>query len=170
MLGRLEHRRHLPQEAASQGHQVRQGPRLPDEAQIGNELYEDNPLDRGHLARRADLLWGAPLEAKKANKDSFHYTNITPQDGGLQPVQQARRVGAAPRRPLRRGRGRQPQGQRLRRSRLPRGRPPPPGCSDPPGILERPRLRRAGTAQSQGLPAHPEPQPARSPRTRRVPI
>ncbi|MFD9100289.1 DNA/RNA non-specific endonuclease [Streptomyces virginiae] len=54
-------------------------PRLPDEAQIGNELYEDNPLDRGHLARRADLLWGAPLEAKKANKDSFHYTNITPQ-------------------------------------------------------------------------------------------
>ncbi|MFJ6784403.1 DNA/RNA non-specific endonuclease [Streptomyces yangpuensis] len=53
--------------------------RLPDEAQIGNELYEDNPLDRGHLARRADLLWGAPLEAKKANKDSFHYTNITPQ-------------------------------------------------------------------------------------------
>ncbi|MFE9636956.1 DNA/RNA non-specific endonuclease [Streptomyces sp. NPDC006463] len=54
-------------------------PRLPDDAQIGNELYEDNPLDRGHLARRADLLWGAPLEAKKANKDSFHYTNITPQ-------------------------------------------------------------------------------------------
>ncbi|MEU4360197.1 DNA/RNA non-specific endonuclease [Streptomyces virginiae] len=54
-------------------------PRLPDDAQIGNELYEDNPLDRGHIARRADLLWGAPLEAKKANKDSFFYTNITPQ-------------------------------------------------------------------------------------------
>ncbi|MBT2511790.1 DNA/RNA non-specific endonuclease [Streptomyces sp. ISL-98] len=54
-------------------------PRLPDDVQIGNELYEDNPLDRGHLARRADLLWGAPLEAKKANKDSFFYTNITPQ-------------------------------------------------------------------------------------------
>ncbi|MFI9584339.1 DNA/RNA non-specific endonuclease [Streptomyces sp. NPDC052236] len=54
-------------------------PRLPDDVQVGNELYEDNPLDRGHLARRADLLWGAPLEAKKANKDSFFYTNITPQ-------------------------------------------------------------------------------------------
>ncbi|MET7718412.1 DNA/RNA non-specific endonuclease [Streptomyces sp. NPDC005407] len=54
-------------------------PRLPDDVQIGNELYEDNRLDRGHLARRADLLWGAPLEAKKANRDSFFYTNITPQ-------------------------------------------------------------------------------------------
>ncbi|MFF3326437.1 DNA/RNA non-specific endonuclease [Streptomyces sp. NPDC002889] len=54
-------------------------PRLPDEVQIGNELYEDNPLDRGHLARRADLLWGGPAEAKKANIDSFFYTNITPQ-------------------------------------------------------------------------------------------
>jgi endonuclease G len=54
-------------------------PRLLDDLQVGNELYEDNPLDRGHLARRADLLWGAPLEAKKANKDSFFYTNITPQ-------------------------------------------------------------------------------------------
>ncbi|MER5465904.1 DNA/RNA non-specific endonuclease [Streptomyces sp. NPDC002668] len=53
--------------------------RIPDDVQVGNELYEDNPLDRGHLARRADLLWGSPAEAKKANIDSFFYTNITPQ-------------------------------------------------------------------------------------------
>ncbi|OLT25988.1 endonuclease [Nocardiopsis sp. CNR-923] len=54
-------------------------PRIPDEAQIGNELYQANRLDRGHLARRADLLWGSPAEAGKANVDSFFYTNIAPQ-------------------------------------------------------------------------------------------
>ncbi|MFF0204459.1 DNA/RNA non-specific endonuclease [Streptomyces sp. NPDC005017] len=54
-------------------------PRLPANAQVGNELYENNRLDRGHLARRADLLWGPLPEAQKANRDSFFYTNITPQ-------------------------------------------------------------------------------------------
>ncbi|MFD5179837.1 DNA/RNA non-specific endonuclease [Nocardia sp. NPDC058379] len=54
-------------------------PRLPAQAQVGNELYLRNRLDRGHLARRADLLWGSMSEAEKANIDSFFYTNITPQ-------------------------------------------------------------------------------------------
>ncbi|MGY2122391.1 DNA/RNA non-specific endonuclease [Nocardia gipuzkoensis] len=54
-------------------------PRLDADVQVGNELYRDNRLDRGHLARRADLLWGSLPEAAKANKDSFFYTNITPQ-------------------------------------------------------------------------------------------
>lgn len=54
-------------------------PRLPANAQVGNELYEANRLDRGHIARRADLLWGGLPEAEKANTDSFFYTNITPQ-------------------------------------------------------------------------------------------
>ncbi|WP_306371286.1 DNA/RNA non-specific endonuclease [Nocardiopsis sp. CC223A] len=54
-------------------------PRLPDGAQVGNELYKANRLDRGHLARRSDLLWGGPAEAAQANTDSFFYTNITPQ-------------------------------------------------------------------------------------------
>ena len=54
-------------------------PRLPDDVQNGDELYHDNRLDRGHIARRADLLWG-PLEvADQANRDSFFFTNITPQ-------------------------------------------------------------------------------------------
>jgi endonuclease G, mitochondrial len=48
--------------------------------QIDNDLYVDNPLDRGHIARRADLSWGDTLEeAKKGNYDSFYYTNICPQ-------------------------------------------------------------------------------------------
>lgn len=54
-------------------------PRLPQDAQTGNELYSGNRLDRGHLARRADLLWGGQTEAELANRDSFYYTNITPQ-------------------------------------------------------------------------------------------
>jgi endonuclease G len=54
-------------------------PRVPDAVQVGDELYHDNRLDRGHIARRADLLWGTAAEATKANKDSFFFTNITPQ-------------------------------------------------------------------------------------------
>lgn len=53
--------------------------RIPASAQIGNELYGENRLDRGHIARRADLLWGEMPEAQQANIDSFRYTNITPQ-------------------------------------------------------------------------------------------
>ncbi|QFZ18172.1 DNA/RNA non-specific endonuclease [Saccharothrix syringae] len=52
-------------------------PRVPAEHQVGDELYRDNRLDRGHLARRADLLWGP--DAEQANVDSFYFTNITPQ-------------------------------------------------------------------------------------------
>ena len=54
-------------------------PRIQADVQVGNELYQRNRLDRGHLARRADLLWGSQAEAEKANIDSFFYTNITPQ-------------------------------------------------------------------------------------------
>jgi endonuclease G, mitochondrial len=54
-------------------------PRVPDDEQVGDELYVDNDLDRGHLARRADLVWGPLPVAKKANVDSFFFTNITPQ-------------------------------------------------------------------------------------------
>jgi endonuclease G len=47
--------------------------------QVDDTLYSDNPLDRGHIARRADLLWGSLEEATRANVDSFFFTNITPQ-------------------------------------------------------------------------------------------
>ncbi|OYO25056.1 hypothetical protein CGZ93_00900 [Enemella dayhoffiae] len=46
-------------------------------------------VDRGHLARRADLLWGTPEEARKANSDSLFF-NITPQ---LNSFNQAMRQG-----------------------------------------------------------------------------
>ena len=42
-------------------------------------MYAGNDLDRGHLARRSDLLWGTLDEARAANEDSFFFTNIAPQ-------------------------------------------------------------------------------------------
>ncbi|MGQ9921855.1 MAG: DNA/RNA non-specific endonuclease, partial [Desulfobacca sp.] len=54
-------------------------PRIPTELQMGDALYAGNRLDRGHIARRADLLWGSDAAARQANKDSFFFTNITPQ-------------------------------------------------------------------------------------------
>ncbi len=50
-----------------------------EDFQIGDELYEGNPFDRGHVARRADLCWGPAEEAALANRDSFYFTNMTPQ-------------------------------------------------------------------------------------------
>ena len=44
-----------------------------------DELYSNNRVDRGHIARRADLIWGPHEEAQQANVDSFFFTNITPQ-------------------------------------------------------------------------------------------
>lgn len=55
--------------------------RLPVTAQIGEELYADNGLDRGHLVRRQDPNWGD--EAEVANKDTFHFTNCSPQMSGF---------------------------------------------------------------------------------------
>jgi len=48
--------------------------------QWGDELYKNNALDRGHVARRDDLVWGSSqAEASQANIDSFFFTNMTPQ-------------------------------------------------------------------------------------------
>lgn len=53
--------------------------RVPGQFQNGDELYGGNRLDRGHIARRADLVWGSLPEARSANTDSFFFTNIAPQ-------------------------------------------------------------------------------------------
>lgn len=56
-------------------------PRVPADEQAGPELYKSNPLDRGHLVRRLDPVWGAADEARRANADTFVYTNAAPQVG-----------------------------------------------------------------------------------------
>jgi endonuclease G len=52
-------------------------PRIDRSLQCGPELYEENDLDRGHLVRRLDPVWGE--DAAKANEDTFHFTNCSPQ-------------------------------------------------------------------------------------------
>lgn len=61
------------------GESFRADLRIPETAQTMNDAYENNELDRGHIARRSDLLWGTLTEARTANSDSFFFTNITPQ-------------------------------------------------------------------------------------------
>jgi endonuclease G len=53
--------------------------RIDAEAQIGEDLYSDNLLDRGHLVRREDPNWGTAAQAEAANEDTFHFTNCSPQ-------------------------------------------------------------------------------------------
>jgi endonuclease G len=67
------------QKISRTGISFRKDPNLPATAQVGDELYSNNSLDKGHIARRADLVWGTPAEAAAANIDSFFFTNITPQ-------------------------------------------------------------------------------------------
>ena len=44
-------------------------------------VYKHPDLDRGHLVRRLDPVWGA--EAEEANEDTFHFTNCSPQHSKL---------------------------------------------------------------------------------------
>ncbi|MER2090356.1 MAG: DNA/RNA non-specific endonuclease, partial [Sporosarcina sp.] len=55
--------------------------RIETEYQCGPELYKNNSLDRGHLVRRLDPVWGD--SAEKANQDTFHFTNCAPQQSKL---------------------------------------------------------------------------------------
>ncbi len=52
--------------------------------QAGDELYRDNELDRGHLVRREDPVWGP--RATLANDDTFHFTNCSPQHSGMNQI------------------------------------------------------------------------------------
>lgn len=47
--------------------------------QCGPEIYAANDLDRGHLVRRRDPVWGPPEVAAQANADTFAYVNAAPQ-------------------------------------------------------------------------------------------
>ena len=51
--------------------------RIAESEQVGEELYQRNSLDRGHLVRRLDPVWGP--DSARANEDTFHFTNCSPQ-------------------------------------------------------------------------------------------
>lgn len=55
--------------------------RIAREHQLGGEAYSNNPIDRGHMVRRRDAIWGP--KADQANHDTFAYTNAGLQHGNL---------------------------------------------------------------------------------------
>lgn len=55
--------------------------RMDEKYQTGPEVYKNNDLDRGHMVRRLDPVWGSLFE--QANDDTFHYTNSCPQHKDL---------------------------------------------------------------------------------------
>lgn len=57
--------------------------RIPHDEQAGNDIYARNDLDRGHLVRRRDPVWGDEAEALRANDDTFFFTNAAPQAAGF---------------------------------------------------------------------------------------
>jgi endonuclease G len=61
-------------------------PRLDTRYQAGEELYSDNKIQRGHLVRRLDPVWGPTRdEAAAAMQDTFFWTNCTPQHQNFNP-------------------------------------------------------------------------------------
>ena len=56
-------------------------PRIERDFQMGPTAYKHPDLDRGHLVRRLDPVWGE--EAEEANEDTFHFTNCSPQHSKL---------------------------------------------------------------------------------------
>lgn len=59
-------------------------PRIDEDEQSNQSLYSKQTpkrvFDRGHLVRRQDPTWGTAQRAKRANADTFHFTNCTPQE------------------------------------------------------------------------------------------
>ena len=51
--------------------------RIARSAQLGNEAYADNNIDKGHMVRRLDPAWGS--SASLASTDTFVYTNSAMQ-------------------------------------------------------------------------------------------
>lgn len=69
----------LPDEA--EGETWYPDPRIQPETTIQQRFYSATSIyfDRGHLTRRTDPTWGTNERAIRANADTYHFTNCTPQ-------------------------------------------------------------------------------------------
>jgi endonuclease G len=57
-------------------------PRIPASAQLPDRFYtkDRKAFDKGHIVRREDVAWGTTYdELRRANGDTFHVTNCSPQ-------------------------------------------------------------------------------------------
>ncbi len=55
--------------------------RIERKYQLGNEAYANNSIDKGHMVRRRDPMWGS--DAEKGQDDTFVYTNASLQHADL---------------------------------------------------------------------------------------
>ena len=89
---RDEHRRqalsrHRPRDGRGEGTEPRARPGKGKDPRVSASFFLDqtfysawsNLFDRGHLTRRTDPDWGTKDEAERANADTYHFTNCTPQ-------------------------------------------------------------------------------------------
>lgn len=58
-----------------------QDPRVSASFYLDNTFYSEwsTYFDHGHLTRRTDPTWGTDDEAERANADTYHFTNCSPQ-------------------------------------------------------------------------------------------
>jgi endonuclease G len=71
-----------PRESAEAAEVWFEDERISPDAQCHQDLYDrqrPRVFDRGHLVRRQDPSWGTVTRAQRANADTFHFTNCTPQ-------------------------------------------------------------------------------------------
>lgn len=64
----------------------RTDPRIPELHQLPNTFYNEDrrAFHRGHINRREDVCWGKTYEQiRKANGDTYHTTNCSPQVGNF---------------------------------------------------------------------------------------
>ncbi|MFH1011861.1 MAG: DNA/RNA non-specific endonuclease [bacterium] len=65
----------------SEGETWFKDPRISASYFLDQTFYSDwsHYFDRGHLTRRTDPTWGTEDEAERANGDTYHFTNCSPQ-------------------------------------------------------------------------------------------
>ncbi|SEF26505.1 DNA/RNA non-specific endonuclease [Variovorax sp. NFACC27] len=77
----LEIDRKTGQPNASEGEVWFKDPRVSASFVLDQSFYSawSTYFDRGHLTRRTDPTWGSAEDAARANADTFHFTNCSPQ-------------------------------------------------------------------------------------------
>ena len=61
-------------------------PRMSEKYQLPDVFYtrDDGAFDKGHIVRREDVAWGTTYEeVRRANGDTYHVTNCSPQVAGF---------------------------------------------------------------------------------------
>lgn len=66
---------------ASEGEKWFKDPRVSESFTLNQDFYSawSTYFDRGHLTRRTDPTWGTPEQAERANADTYHFANCSPQ-------------------------------------------------------------------------------------------